>query len=60
MEKSSHPVGLPHFVEPVKWITVSLSFSAESRMRVIACSSLFNALTVISHTLMQDEGKKAL
>jgi hypothetical protein len=58
MEKSSHPVCPPHFVEPVKWITMSLSFIAERRMRIITCSSLFNALTVISHVLMQDDDQK--
>jgi len=58
MEKSSHPVGPPLSVEPVKWITMSLSFTAEPRMRIITCFSI-SVPSLSSHrSSMQEDGKK--
>jgi len=60
MEKSSHPVGPPLFVEPVKWITMSLSFTAELRMRIIACSSISMNSLSSQRSSMQEDGKKTV
>jgi len=58
MEKSSHPVGPPLSVEPVKWVTMSLGLTAEPRMRIITCSSI-SVLSLSSHrSSTQEDGKK--
>jgi len=60
MEKSSHPVGPPLFVEPVKWITMYLSFTAEPRMRIITCSSISMPPLSSYRSSMQEYGKKTV
>jgi hypothetical protein len=57
MEKSSHPVGPPLFVEPVKWITMSLIVTAEPPVRIIPCSSISMPSLSSHRSSMQEDGK---